>query len=474
MTAPDFAGRHDQLALLDADLAEVRRSGRGRFVLLRGRRQVGKSRLIEEFVGRSGAPSIFFTATKGRDNTLELQEFTELMAHPAVDLRGALVDTLFASWDAALSALARIAERPAVVVIDEFPYLVDGAADVEGAFQKAWDRSLSGSPILLIVIGSDLSMMEALTEYGRPLYGRPHREIHLRPLDPHETATLTGLAAIDAFDAYLVTGGFPNLVNRWRRGHTLKQFLATQLATSTEVLSVAGERMMTAEFPADSHARLILSCIGSGVPTFTAIGAQTGIAATSLDRSLKLLLAKQAIVVEQPTSTTSKGRETRYRVADTYLAFWTRFIESSVPLLDRGRVTQVLSDIIRQWPEYRGRAIEPVVREGVARLVPIDGIDAHTVGSFWTRDGQTEVDLVGVDGSGARRRVSFVGSVKWRQRRPFSGTDAAALAAQRPLVPGTDDRTALVAVSSSGFDVRDVPITLGPDQLLDAWQPRRR
>ena len=89
--------------------------------------------------------------------------------------------------------------------------------------------------------------------------------------------------------------------------------------------------------------------------------------------------------------------------------------------------------------------------------------------SYWTRDGRTEVDLVGVVGNGSKRRVSFVGSIKWRQRRPFSGKDASALAAQLPLVPGVDDRTKLVAVSSSGFDVRDIPITLGPAELLQAW-----
>ena len=89
--------------------------------------------------------------------------------------------------------------------------------------------------------------------------------------------------------------------------------------------------------------------------------------------------------------------------------------------------------------------------------------------SYRTRDGRTGVDLVGVDGNGSKRRVSFIGSIKWRQRRPFSGADAYALAAQLPLVPGVDDRTVLLAVSSSGFDVRDVPITLGPAELLQPW-----
>ena len=227
--------------------------------------------------------------------------------------------------------------------------------------------------------------------------------------------------------------------------------------------------MTSAEFPVDSQARLVLTAIGSGAPTFTTIGSQTGLAAASLDRSLKLLTAKRAIAVEQPKSGRPSGRETRYRIADTYLAFWTRFIEPALPLLDRGRSQQVLENLLRQWPDYRGRAIEPIVRDSVARLLPIDGVDAHTVASYWTRDGRTEVDLVGIDGNGSKRRVSFIGSIKWRQRRPFSGTDASALAAQLRVVPGVDDRTVLLAVSSSGFAVRDVPITLGPAELLEAW-----
>jgi uncharacterized protein len=473
MKQSDFAGRHEQLALLEADLDEVRVSGRGRFALVRGRRQVGKSRLIEEFIERVDVPSIFFTATKGRPGKQELEEFTGLMNAPAFDPDGTTEGTQYVSWDGALGALARSVHRPTIVVIDEFPYLVAGAPDVEGSFQKAWDRSLKGSPILLIVVGSDLSMMEALTEYGRPLYGRPNRELHLRPLDPFETAALAGLGPVDAFDAYLVTGGFPNLVNRWRQGNTLKQFLAAQLASSTEVLSVAGERMMAAEFPIDSHARLVMSTIGSGTPTFTAIGSQTGLAGASLDRALKLLIAKQAIVAEQPTSGDGPGkRETRYRVADTYLAFWTRFLEHATPLLDRGRNAQVQGDILRQWLDYRGRAIEPIVRESVARLLPIAGIDAHTVGSYWTRDGRTEVDIVGVDGRGAQQRVSFIGSIKWRTKRPFSGSDAAALAAQLRSVPGSDSNTAILAVSSSGFEVRDIGVALGPEALLSAWSPK--
>jgi hypothetical protein len=65
---------------------------------------------------------------------------------------------------------------------------------------------------------------------------------------------------------------------------------------------------------------------------------------------------------------------------------------AALPLLDRGRTQQVLENLLRQWPDYRGKAIEPVVRDSVARRLPLDDADAHTVASYWTVDGSTKAE----------------------------------------------------------------------------------
>jgi uncharacterized protein len=300
------------------------------------------------------------------------------------------------------------------------------------------------------------------------LFGRPTDEMHVLPLDPRETAELAGLSGADAFDAYLVTGGFPNVVNEWSKGEALKAFLSQQLNTSSERLVVTGERILAAEFLPDSFARQILVAIGSGATTFKALGAQTGITAATLNRTLTMLETKHVVAIDRPLSA-QPPTETRYRIADTYLAFWLRFIERAIPLLERGRSDVATSEILRQWPDYRGRAIEPVIRDAVSRLVPFGEIDAHTIGSYWTRSGSTEVDLVGTTGTPKRTTVSLVGSIKWRERRPFSGADAQQLAVASAAVPGVSTSTALIAISSSGFDVNDITIRLGPDELLEAW-----
>ena len=471
-----FAGRQVEMNLLGLDASMLATRG-AQFVMVRGRRQVGKSRLVEEFVRRAGNASIFFTATKGRQPHVEIAEFVELAQQSGIDGDGTLDGVSFATWDAALAAVARLVTQPTVVVVDEFPYLVEGAPDVEGSFQKAWDRHLRKAPVMLILIGSDLAMMAALTQYGRPLFGRPTRELHLGPLNPAETAELIGLPPRDAFDAFLVTGGFPNLVNQWARNGSMKAYLKSQLASSSSVLVVTGERMLAAEFSPDSPSRQVLSSVGMGSVTFAALGNQTGIGASTLDRTLKQLKIKGVVVVDAPVCA-GPSHETRYRIADVHLRFWLRFIERSIPQLERARGADVVETIMSHWSDYRRRAIEPVVVEAVGRLAAdgqalnadVQALNAEMVGAYWTRSGSTEVDLVGVVGPAKRPRVSFVGSIKWRDRRAFDGADAANLAAHMTRVPGVDAQTKMVAVSSSGFSVRDVPVCLGPAELLAAWR----
>lgn len=92
------------------------------------------------------------------------------------------------------------------------PYLIDADSHFEGTLQRSFDRELSRKRVLLIGIGSDLAMMEALNEYGRPFHQRAS-EMVVPPLSPLEVGSMLGLEAADSFDAYMVTGGLPLICN---------------------------------------------------------------------------------------------------------------------------------------------------------------------------------------------------------------------------------------------------------------------
>lgn len=465
VTPLPFIGRRSYLHLLNEELAQVRKTGSGRFVVVRGRRRIGKSRLMQEFLSGLTTPTVFFTATS-RTPREELELFRQELALSSV---GAPPDLVLGSWTAALSfiALESRKTKPTVVVIDEFPYLAASDQSLEAELQRAWDRILRDVPVMLILVGSDLAMMDALTAYSRPLYGRPNRVISVEPFTVSEVAEALKLDAAAAIDANLVVGGFPELVRAWPKGASVSTFLKRQLAERSSPLIGTAERVLDAELPPDTHARAVLTAIGAGASSFQDIANRAGVPQATLLRSLKVLVEEKEIVSAERPLSLKRSRETRYRVNDSYLRFYIRMIEPRLALVDRDLGSIAAENIMTEWLTYRGMAVEPLVRERMTRIGHIDLLTSSgAIGAYWTRNNSVEVDIVGLDSDRRSKRVTFVGQIKWRDRQPFTVRDRDALVALRAKVPGTDANTALIGVSRTGFKTSDLDLALGPDDLV--------
>ncbi|GII98212.1 hypothetical protein CLV28_1360 [Sediminihabitans luteus] len=463
-----FVGRRRELADLDYVLQQVRSptSDRpGKAIALRGRRRVGKSRLVTEFVERAGVPSMYFLADGSRPE-LERRRLLETVAAsglPGADAAGYAVS---GSWQDALTilALAVPTDRVSIIVLDEVSYLT-GDPGFEGALQGVWDTRLSALPVLLVLVGSNQSEMERLTSHGRPFYGRSVDK-EIQPLTPQDVATMTGLDATQAIDAYLVTGGLPPLVTAWRPGQSVADFIADGVSTSVSTLIVSGERALSSEFPSETQAKDVLRAIGTEARTFTTIGRVANVdQRASLSRSLDQLVGRRVVAVDEPLSTTPAHHK-QYRIDDPYMRFWLAFLHDAADLVDAGRGDIVTRRIARGWSTWRGRAVEPVVRRLLWERALDDTVvpASAVVGAWWNRKGDVEVDLVGADRRPARS-VTFIGSIKWRETAPFDIHDATELVNQRGIVPGADRTTPLIAVSRTGGSVDGIT-TLTPADLL--------
>ncbi|MGW2623164.1 AAA family ATPase [Micromonospora taraxaci] len=160
------------------------------------------------------------------------------------------------TWDVALTLLAAAlpTDRPSVVVLDEMPHLIASDPGFEGTLQMVFDRELSRRPVLLICVGSDLAMMEALNDHGRPFPQRA-TEVVVPPLSPADVRGMLDLSAADAFDAYLVSGGLPLILDEWPTGASVQDYLTDAVPDPTSALLVSGERALAAEFPPQSCSR---------------------------------------------------------------------------------------------------------------------------------------------------------------------------------------------------------------------------
>lgn len=441
-------------------------------MLVRGRRQVGKSRLVQEFVQRADVASVFFTATREEPGR-ELLRFTEALAASDLPVAGSIRQGVRpTSWEAAFDLAATGLQGPVILVLDEFPYLLDDRQRLAATLQAVWDRRLSAGPVLLVVVGSDLSVMESLGAYGSPLYGRPSRELVVEPFGVGEIGEILNLDPTTACDMALVVGGFPLLVRDAAGFDGALPFLHAALEDPTSPLLVTGERILAAEFPPRLQARAVLNAVGSCERGFSSIAQHAGIPRGALSRPLAELVARRVVAVDEPLSVKAPtGRLRRYRVADTYLRFWLRFLAEGLELVHRGRGDLLADQIESTWTSYRGRAVEPLVRAALERSLPrAETGEARLVGSWWTWANDTEVDLVGIGGRGSHRSVELIGSIKWRERAAFGARDLAALHRAAVAVPGASAATPAVAVSRAGVDA-EVGLALGPEELFGSNAP---
>ena len=478
----EFRGRTGDLDVLAGQYRTVVEGGgatRGRAVIMTGRRRVGKSRLVQEFCDRSGAPYVVFQATRGRGPVAERADFTAALAHSALPGAELVAGLQAQDWNQALRSLALAVpdDVPSIAVIDEVPWLVEQDREFEGALQTVWDRHLSSKPLLLLLVGSDLSVMEALQSYGRPFFGRAAK-VTVQPLNLADIQAMTELDAAAAVDAQLITGGFPEIVQSWRPGMTRTDFLEASVANPLSPLLVAGELSLLGEFPATAHSRAVLEAVGTGERTFSAIASRAGGAGAlpsgTLSPLLNTLQAKRILAVDLQLSAKADTKNKRYRIADPYLRFWLAFLQRSIPLIERGRGDLALEHIERSWTSWRGRAVEPLIRESLLRLLPDEvwpGTEA--VGGWWNRRNNPEIDLIGADREPVARNVHFVGSVKWLENQPFGAHEYEALVRAKPAVPGAEPGTPLVAVSRCGVaDGLPLAAHWGPEDLVRAWQSR--
>ncbi|HZK15567.1 MAG TPA: ATP-binding protein [Solirubrobacterales bacterium] len=471
----EFIGRDAEMAALQAEFAQVEEGG-GRFAWVRGRRRVGKSRLVQEFCDRSDAPYAFFQAQR-RGERKSIALFADAVARSTLPAAPAFAGTSFDSWPIAIRAAAQGIDpaRPAILVIDELPYLAEFDPGFSADLQHAWDRVLEKAPLLLICVGSDVRMMESLLGARAPLFGRTTLNMRVDPLDPSEVADLT--AAPDAaatLDRYLIVGGFPQLASSWRKGVGKRAFLRETLAHDQAPLAATAQQIMLSEFPRELQARDVIEAIGHGESAYSRIRARSGVKGNTLNDALEMLVEQKLLVTRELPYAVPPGRKApRYTVADPYLRFWLRFVGPHLDELSRGRSDLVIERIERDWAVYRGRAIEPLVRAALERLLDEPSLSgslggARHVGAWWRRDHSVEVDLVGGDRP-EPKQIGFVGSVKWRDREPFSTADLRELEASRAHVPGAEGAK-LVAVSRSGFEGGlEVDASFGPDELLAAW-----
>jgi hypothetical protein len=386
-----------------------------------------------------------------------------------------------AGWPDAFRALASVLpDRPAIVVLDELPWVAEQDDLFDGALQTAWDRLLSQRPVLLLLLGSDLHMMERLTAYDRPFFGRADNLL-LGPLNPADVSAALSLGAADAIDAHLMSGGLPGILRAWPEGLAALPFAERECDDPSSPLFGVPEAALLAEFPAPDMTRRVIEAIGGGDRTHANIAAEAGSRAGTIPSGTlspvlnRLVEEKHVLAIDEPLSDRA-GKPRLYRVADTNLRFYLGVGRSMQELIRRARSAPARTLLHRRWASWRGRAVEPMIREALSLSAgELPWPEATAVGGWWNRAFDPEIDLIGADDAPVARTIYYAGSVKWLDRQ-FDEHDLAALRRGSTAVPGFEPgQTALVAVSREGIADSisgQLSLSWGPGNVVAAYSDR--
>jgi uncharacterized protein len=410
-----FLNRETELALLE----RCWRSDRAEFVVLYGRRRVGKTELLVRFA--EGRRALVLEATDVRTAD-QLRDFAGVYVD-ALDL-GSL-DVRIDSWERALGMVAEAAQTErTLVVLDEFQYLARQDTEL-GSLLSRWWRSVGRTlNLVLVLAGSDVTFFnDEVLGATAPLHGRRTADYRLLPFAARDAPLFTPSWGVeDHVRAFAVWGGVPHYLSLLDPDATLAENILRTTLLPGAPLQREAEYLIRMESRLRDVALYgsILRALAAGKTTPSEIaGRLGGIDVGNLTRQIERLEDVGLVRQVRPLIAARKGA-VRYQIADPFLRFWFHFVAPATSrLATEERAERYLERVVlTQLDEFVAKpAFEEVCQADMLRR-----LDAATVGHWWgpvtekrrDRGGKTtverEVDGVALDDAGS---VIALATCKW-------------------------------------------------------------
>ena len=407
-----FLGREKEILDLEKEYARD-----GGFVVIYGRRRIGKTTLIKQFIKSKTA--FYFLATKEVESQ-SMKRFAGVIARTTGN--SVLQKAAFSDWLDLFQAVADYKpNEKKVLVIDEFPYLVKVNDSFPSILQNAWDEILKDSNVMLILCGSLISMMKKhALSYESPLYGRRTAQMRIAPLPFTTVYENQKLSFEEAAEQYSITGGVPKYMEFFSDGQPLYEQIKENVLSKNGFLYEEPNFLLTDEVQVPTNYFSIIKVIADGNHKLGTIAGILGLETSALTPYLKTLselgfIEKQVPVTERNAEKTRKGL---YFISDNFLRFWFRYVYPYKGELELDNTQISLDELDKDFKEkFVAFAYEDICKEIFARLCSDKAIDftPSKIGSYWLNDksGNTQIDVMAVDTVNKRL---FAGECKYHNQ----------------------------------------------------------
>lgn len=393
-----FVNRSKELEALEKQYAATGSA----LVVVYGRRRVGKTALIAEFLKRH-SDSLYFLATEES----EAQNLNYFKAQVAEFTGNELLKSAAVDWLTVFKTLIDYkTETKKVIVLDEFQYIGQSNSAFPSIMQKVWDTVLKDANVMLILCGSLVSLMRSQTlDYSSPLYGRRTGQIKLKQIPfSHYHEFFEGRTNNDLLPFYAVTGGVPKYIETFCGYTDIYEAIEQNVLNSQSFLYEEPYFLLQKEVSEIGSYFSLIKAIAAGNRKLADIATNLGLKQTGLTKYLKVLTDLDLIEREVPVTETApeKSKSGLYRLTDNFIAFWFKFVYPYRAYLEKGETKFVLSQIKKGFVQnYASFVYEDVCREKMWELSAANFWNFHfdKVGRYWGAKAG-EIDIVALDSTG--------------------------------------------------------------------------
>ena len=407
-----FIGRDVEIKKLN----EMYDSGKYECAVIYGRRRVGKTTLIKEFIKNKKA--IYFLAREA-DGGVNLTNFSnDVYAVTAKELKG---NAFFGDWEKAFDYIYEIAKNERLVlVIDEFPYLANGYRSISSIIQAHIDNHWGDSKLFLILCGSSMSLMEKqVLAYKSPLYGRRTAQFKILPFSFFTSLPFfEGYSKEDKAILYGITGGIPEYLNKINPGKTVRENIIDLYLSPSGHLFEEPSNLLKQELREPSTYNGIIEAIAGGASRLNDIATKCGIESNKCAKYLKSLIALGIVKKEWPVTESASSKKSIYLLDDMMFRFWYRFVFPNMSGIVSGLGEDIYEyEIANSIPDYMGIAFEEICKQYIIEQAKIKSTPLlpGNLGKWWGNNPkekcQEEVDILSY-----RKDDALFGECKWTKK----------------------------------------------------------
>lgn len=350
-----FIDRREEMDFLD----QRYQSKKAEFVVIYGRRRVGKSELIKQF--SKDKSSVYFLATR----TTKYHHLKKFLAK---------ISSFFGdyppeinSWEECFDYFTKKLDKnkKIILIIDEFPYLIESNKEIPSLFQLFWDEYLKDKNVFLVLLGSSIGMMETeVLGKKSPLYGRRTGQIKLQPFKFKDVLKFYPKLPIEGvIGFYSVVGNIPLYLLEFNQNKSVLENIRDKILTKKELLNEEANFLLKEELRDPSTYQAILEAMATSTKA-TEIAQKAHLELHNLDRYLKILLKLDLIYKEFPVTVKKlKSKKTYYDIKDNFLDFWYKFCFPNSSLIEENPDFLVKRIIKPNLNTYIGKKFEKIGKE---------------------------------------------------------------------------------------------------------------